>query len=39
MREVGIITTVLAALGVVVALLVSAQTMPDIKRYVRMRQM
>lgn len=39
MREVGIVTTVLAALGVLAALFVSAQTMPDIKRYVRMRQM
>lgn len=39
MREVGIATTVLAALGFVLALVVSARTMPDIKRYVRMRHM
>jgi hypothetical protein len=39
MRAVGLLTTVMGAALVAVAVVIGIRSAPDIKRYVRMRQM
>jgi hypothetical protein len=39
MRFVGIVFTVIAGLGVLIGLLIGVRSVPDVKRYLRMRSM
>lgn len=39
MKEIGVVTTVAVSLLVVLGLVIGVRSLPDIKRYVRIRQM